>query len=78
MKELPAHVEERLYEFFMKYSVPRILKKEAKMKNALKLAAFFAEFEQKMRKMNKPKIADFSHNQMLKYCRAYLIARPTV
>lgn len=35
MKELPAHVEERLYEFFMKYSVPRILTKEAKMKNAL-------------------------------------------
>ncbi|MFC8958377.1 hypothetical protein ACFTXL_01665 [Bacillus subtilis] len=43
---------------------------------AIELAAFFAEFEQKMRKMNRSKIADFSHNQMLKYCRAYLVARP--
>ncbi|MDP8525490.1 hypothetical protein ACFVIX_16590 [Bacillus subtilis] len=44
---------------------------------AIELAAFFAEFEQKMRKLNKLKIADFSHNQMLKYCRAYLVAGPT-
>lgn len=30
MKELPAHVEDRLYEFFMKTSVPRLLEKEAR------------------------------------------------
>lgn len=29
MIELPAHVEARLYEIFMKLSVPRILEKEA-------------------------------------------------
>lgn len=29
MKELPAHVEDKLYEFFMKLSVPRLLEKEA-------------------------------------------------
>ncbi|WP_258729685.1 hypothetical protein [Bacillus atrophaeus] len=45
---------------------------------AIELAAFFAEFEQKMQKLNRPKIADFSYNQMLKYCRAYLNARTTV
>ncbi|AMK72382.1 MULTISPECIES: hypothetical protein [Bacillus] len=72
MKELPAHVEERLYEFFMKYSVPRILKKEAKMKNALKLAAFFAEFEQKMIKKNRLKVANFSNRQMVRQCHVYL------
>lgn len=29
MIKLPAHVEARLYEIFMKLSVPRILEKEA-------------------------------------------------
>ncbi|ODS08329.1 hypothetical protein BSHJ18_00029 [Bacillus velezensis] len=29
MIELPAHVEDRLYEIFMKLSVPRLLEKEA-------------------------------------------------
>lgn len=29
MIELPEHVEARLYEIFMKLSVPRILEKEA-------------------------------------------------
>ncbi|WOO43772.1 hypothetical protein RY820_10980 [Bacillus subtilis] len=42
------------------------------MKNALKLAAFFAEFEQKMLKQNRLNIADFSNKQMIKYCHSYL------
>lgn len=29
MIELPAHVEDRLYEIFMELSVPRLLEKEA-------------------------------------------------
>ncbi|WP_340640630.1 hypothetical protein [Bacillus atrophaeus] len=72
MIELPAHVERRLYEIFMKYSVPRILQKEAKMKNALKLAAFFAEFEQKMIKKNRLKVANFCNRQMVRQCHIYL------
>ncbi|MCY8913171.1 hypothetical protein MOE47_09700 [Bacillus atrophaeus] len=72
MIELPAHVEKRLYEIFMKYFVPRILKKEAKMKNALKLAAFFAEFEQKMIKKNRLKVPNFSNRQMVGQCHVYL------
>ncbi|GLZ63719.1 hypothetical protein [Bacillus amyloliquefaciens] len=72
MRELPAHVEERIYEIFMKYSVPRLLEKEDKMRNALKLAAFFAEFEQKMIKKNRLKIANFSNRHMVRQCHVYL------
>ncbi|WP_446476160.1 hypothetical protein [Bacillus velezensis] len=72
MIELPAHVEDRLYEIFLELSVPRLLEKEAKKEKVFDLAAFFAEFEQGMKKMNRPKIAEFSRKQMIKYCHSYL------
>lgn len=28
MIELPAHVEDRIFQFFMKYSIPRLLEME--------------------------------------------------
>ncbi|WP_227579029.1 hypothetical protein [Bacillus velezensis] len=39
---------------------------------ALDLAAFFAEYEIRMKKMNRPKIAEFSRKQMIKYSRTYV------
>ncbi|RPK06541.1 hypothetical protein BSBH6_00164 [Bacillus subtilis] len=42
------------------------------MKNALKLAAFFAEFEQKMIRKNRLKVANFSNRQMVRQCHVYL------
>ncbi|ARW39028.1 hypothetical protein [Bacillus amyloliquefaciens] len=78
MIELPAHVEDRLYEIFMELSVPRLLEKEAKKEKALDLAAFFAEFEQGMKKMNRPKIAEFSRKQMIKYLKTYVNTEFTV
>ncbi|WP_185737845.1 hypothetical protein [Bacillus subtilis] len=38
----------------------------------IELAAFFAEFEQKMIKKNRFKIAHFSNKQMVKCCHVYL------
>ncbi|KIN28629.1 hypothetical protein ACTOTM_12675 [Bacillus subtilis] len=39
---------------------------------ALEIAAFFAEFEQKMIKKNRLKTAQFSNKQMIRFCRVYL------
>ncbi|MGU9966406.1 MULTISPECIES: hypothetical protein [Bacillus amyloliquefaciens group] len=44
----------------------------------LDLAAFFAEYEVRMKKMNRPKIAEFSRRQMIKYSRAYVCTEFTV
>ncbi|MED1226922.1 hypothetical protein P4T89_04700 [Bacillus nakamurai] len=41
---------------------------------ALKLAAFFAEFEQLMIKKNRPHIGNYCKEQMVKYCAVYLNA----
>ncbi|MGD7061042.1 hypothetical protein ACQCU3_05990 [Bacillus altitudinis] len=39
---------------------------------AIELAAFFAEFEQKMIQRRRTKVADFSKKQMIKWCHVYL------
>ncbi|ASB66402.1 hypothetical protein NNG64_13320 [Bacillus siamensis] len=44
----------------------------------LDLAAFFAEYEVRMKKMNRPKIAEFSRKQMIKYLKTYAITEFTV
>lgn len=44
----------------------------------LDLAAFFAEYEVRMKKMNRPKIAEFSRKQMIKYLKTYVNTEFTV
>ncbi|MBU8727818.1 MULTISPECIES: hypothetical protein [Bacillus] len=42
------------------------------IEKVIELAAFFAEFEQKMIRKKRTKVANFSKKQMIKWCHVYL------